>query len=299
MPAEEFKSIRRKILLALPAIAFAVALTQAQTGWQSPSGRDFPTVGGNLANQRYSSLKRITRNNIAKLGGAWSVHLEDGKFPGTMQATPVVVDGVMFISSGGGRISAIDAATGTLKWKHDTGLAGSYRGVAVAQGKVFSGAAGQQPDRARSEDRRGDLDDATCRSRARVRQRAGDVSRRPRVHGRRRRREGVRGQFGAYDAKTGKEVWKFWTVPGPGEVGHDTWEGESWKYGGAPVWTHPAIDPELGMVYMPTGNAGPDNDGTDARRRQPVHRVDRGARSEDGRLQVALPGSAPRHLGLR
>ena len=73
---------------------------------------------------------------------------------------------------------------------------------------------------------------------------------------------GVRGQFGAYDAKTGKEVWKFWTLPGPGELGHDTWEGDSWKYGGGPVWTHPAIDPDLGMVYVPIGNASPDNDGT-------------------------------------
>ena len=51
-------------------------------------------------------------------------------------------------------------------------------------------------------------------------------------------------------------------MPGPGELGFETWEGDSWKYGGAPVWTHPAIDPELGMMYVPTGNASPDNDGT-------------------------------------
>jgi PQQ-dependent dehydrogenase (methanol/ethanol family) len=73
---------------------------------------------------------------------------------------------------------------------------------------------------------------------------------------------GARGQFGAYDAKTGKEVWKFWTVPGPGEFGHDTWEGESWQTGGAPVWTHPAIDPGLGTVYITTGNPWPVTDGT-------------------------------------
>ena len=73
---------------------------------------------------------------------------------------------------------------------------------------------------------------------------------------------GVRGQFGAYDAKTGKEVWKFWTIPGPGERGSETWEGDSWRYGGGPVWTQPAIDPELDTVYVAVGNAGPDNDGT-------------------------------------
>ena len=61
----------------------------------------------------------------------------------------------------------------------------------------------------------------------------------------------MRGFFGAFDAKTGKQVWGFWLVPGPGEPGHDTWEGDSWRHGGAPVWTHPAIDPALGVVYMP------------------------------------------------
>ena len=73
---------------------------------------------------------------------------------------------------------------------------------------------------------------------------------------------GVRGQFGAYDAKTGKEVWKFYTIPGPGEFGHDTWEGDSWMRGGGPLWTHPAIDPDLGLVYLPVGNAYPDTDGS-------------------------------------
>ena len=72
---------------------------------------------------------------------------------------------------------------------------------------------------------------------------------------------GVRGQFGAYDAKTGKEVWKFFTIPGPGEFGNDTWEGDSWMRGGGPLWTHPAIDPDLGLVYLPVGNAYPDVDG--------------------------------------
>ena len=64
------------------------------------------------------------------------------------------------------------------------------------------------------------------------------------------------------DIKTGREVWKFYTVPGPGERFADTWEGESYKVGGAGVWTHVAVDPDLGMLYFGTGNAGPDNDGS-------------------------------------
>ena len=74
---------------------------------------------------------------------------------------------------------------------------------------------------------------------------------------------GIRGRVTAYDAKTGKEIWNFWTIPGPGEFGHDTWpqDNDSWKYGGAPVWQTPAVDPELGLVYFSTGNPGPDLNG--------------------------------------
>ena len=70
----------------------------------------------------------------------------------------------------------------------------------------------------------------------------------------------IRGRVQAYDANTGKEVWRFYTVPGPGEVGHDSWpqNTDAWRHGGAPVWQTPAVDPELGLLYFSTGNASPD-----------------------------------------
>jgi quinohemoprotein ethanol dehydrogenase len=219
-------------------------------------------IGGDLANQRYSALTRITPANVAKLGGAWSMHLENGKSPGSMQATPVVVDGIMYIASGAGSVSAIGAADGTLKWKHETGLPGTYRGVAVAEGRVYFG---------RRDNTLIALDQKTGKVvwSAPLADPARGATSAPAVYhdglvyiGVGGGEGGVRGQFGAYDARTGKEVWKFWTLPGPGELGHETWEGDSWKYGGGPVWTHPAIDPELRMVYVPVGNASPDNDGT-------------------------------------
>ena len=73
---------------------------------------------------------------------------------------------------------------------------------------------------------------------------------------------GLRGRITAHDAKTGKEVWRFYTVPGPGEFGHDTWTGDSWKTGGGAVWTQPALDPDLGLLYLNTGNPWPSYNGS-------------------------------------
>ena len=70
--------------------------------------------------------------------------------------------------------------------------------------------------------------------------------------------------FDAYDAKTGKQAWRFMTIPGPGEPGHDSWAGESWKTGGGPAWVTGAYDPELNLVYWGVGNPAPDWNG-DAR----------------------------------
>jgi alcohol dehydrogenase (cytochrome c) len=73
----------------------------------------------------------------------------------------------------------------------------------------------------------------------------------------------VRGHISAYDAATGDMLWRFYTVPGPGEFGNDTWAGDSWQTGGATVWTTPSVDPALGLLYITTGNAAPDLDGSD------------------------------------
>jgi PQQ-dependent dehydrogenase (methanol/ethanol family) len=243
----------------------SVAGPGPQADWVAPASRDFPVVGGNLANQRYSTLTGIDRSNVSRLGGAWRIHLEDGKTAGNMQATPVVVDGVMFISSGAGNIFAIDAKTGAIRWKYQSQAAAgnaTHRGVVAAEGKVF--AAQRDNSLIALDQRTGALLWRTPISTT------GGFASAPAIYhdglvfmGLAGGESAVRGQFSAFDARTGREVWTFWTVPGPGEFGHDTWEGESWKHGGAPVWTHPAIDPDLGLVYFATGNAWPDNDGTE------------------------------------
>ncbi len=258
-------AMRASLLLKWIGIATGLGLTAVVSG-QSPQfmphyGVDFPHIGGGLSNQRYSSLTKITPSNVRRLGAAWMVHPE-GKVGGWMQGTPLVVKGIMYMSTG--HIWARDARTGALEWRYPSGdlTNGSYfnRGVAVAEGKVFSAGPGNTLVA---------LNQATGALVWQTTLAARGVTNAPAIYydglvyiGVGGGESGVRGQFGAYDAKTGQEVWKFWTVPGPGELGHETWEGDSWKYGGAPVWTHPAIDPELGMIYVPTGNASPDNDGT-------------------------------------
>jgi quinohemoprotein ethanol dehydrogenase len=246
----------------LLAAAIVVALSAQTTQFVPHFGTNFAHPGGGLSNQRHSPLTQISKSNINRLGAAWMVHPE-GAVAGWKQGTPIVVDGVMYMSTG--HIWARDARTGALKWRYPNGplpnnTTHTNRGVAVAEGKVFSASAGNtlialnqysgavvwQTKLAT----RGNTNAPAIYHDGLVYMGVGGGE------------SGVRGQFGAYDAKTGKEVWKFWTVPGPGELGNETWEGDSWKYGGAPVWTHPAIDPDLGIVYIATGNAAPDNDGT-------------------------------------
>jgi quinohemoprotein ethanol dehydrogenase len=231
-----------------------------KSAWIAPSAKDFPLAGGNLANQRYSGLGQITPANVSRLGGAWMVHVTDQSGTGNMEATPVVVNGVMYIPTGAGGVLALNAATGKVVWKYQAPNGGTNRGVAVGDGKVFSSGGGNTLVALDQET--GDLAWTV-----KVGDRGTTVA--PAVYysgsvymGVSGGEGGVRGHFGAFDAKTGKETWGFWATPSAGEKGSETWEGDSWKYGGGPFWTQPAIDPELGMVYISTGNASPDNDGT-------------------------------------
>src|SRR5262245_40545279 len=133
--------------IAVSTLIFAVVViapvARGQRAWQAFPSKDFPVIGGDFANRRHSTLTQIDPSNVTKLGGAWMVHLENGNAGPTMQGTPVVVDGVMYIGSGAGHVSAIDAATGALKWKFQTPFGGqTNRGVIAAEGKVFTGQGG-------------------------------------------------------------------------------------------------------------------------------------------------------------
>jgi PQQ-dependent dehydrogenase (methanol/ethanol family) len=230
--------------------------------WNGLPGSDFPVPGGSYTNQRHSTLARIDTTNVKRLGGAWSMHVEEqGAAVGNLDATPIVIEGVMYVTTPRLHVLAIDAAAGAIRWRYrpdgETRI-GANKGVAVGEGKVFVG---------RRDNMLVALDQRTGQvvwERKLTDHPAAYTSAAPifydgRVYiGTGGSDNGARGQLGAYDAKTGQELWKFFTVPGPGDRFADTWEGDSYKIGGGGVWNHVALDPDLGMVYVGTGNAAPD-----------------------------------------
>jgi alcohol dehydrogenase (cytochrome c) len=255
-------------------------LTQTRNG-----GKDWITFGGAVNNQRYSTLDQINTSNVAQLRGAWMTRLGSGlgaKF--RFEADPLVVDGVMYIPTGNDDIFALDSRTGKKLWEWNSDIPQNMdliccgwdnRGVAVGEGKVFSGlldgsfvALDQQTGKLLWRTQLEDYHDGYSLTGA-YRYYDGLV-----FAGISGGEEAARGRLTALDAKTGAIAWTFYTVPAPGEFGSDTWPSpndadpqiaSAWKWGGATIWQAPSIDPELGMLYFSTGNASP-NSGGDIRK---------------------------------
>lgn len=217
-----------------------------------PADRNHPTVGGNLGNQNYSSLTGIHKGNIRRLRGAWLNHIEGGLKQGNSQSSPVVVDGVIYIESALGNVHAVDGKTGETKWVYrQTRGTLTRRGVAVGQGLVYTHGRGSWVIA---------LDQET-----------GEVvwERQITGYGNMEKvaityydgrlflgtHDSGRAAGLCVDASDGELIWAFWGIPGPEDENFGTWEGDSWMNGGATPWLHPAVDPDLGMVYWTFGNA--------------------------------------------
>jgi quinohemoprotein ethanol dehydrogenase len=237
--------------------------------------RDWPTNGGNLLNQRYSPLDRIDRSNVGGLKGVWRVRL-DGSGLGPMysgEAQPIVYDGVVYVVTGANDVFALSVDTGAVVWRYradlDPGLTTvccgwASRGVGLGDGKIFVG---------QLDGKLVALDQITGRPvwsvQAERWEEGFSITSAPLYYdglvitGFAGAEFGIRGRVKAYDADDGSLRWTFYTIPGPGEFGHDTWPADNdvWMHGGASVWQTPAVDPELGLIYFSTGNPGPDFNG--------------------------------------
>jgi len=224
------------------------------------------TYSGNYQGQRHSPLAQITPRNAAQLRVKWAY-----QFPqGNNQTTPLVVDDVMYIS-GPNNVAALDARTGRPYWTwkrpvpadyQSIGFGRTNRGVAVLGDMVYVAtldcylvALDARSGQERWSTRAGDYKLGYSFTVAPLA-----------IHGKiivgtSGGEAGIRGFVDAYDAKTGQRVWRFDTIPGPGEFGHDTWMNDAWKTGGGSTWVTGAYDPELDLVYWGIGNPGPDWNG--------------------------------------
>ena len=233
------------------------------------SQTDWPSYNGQTNGSRYSALTQITARNVSRMVPRWIFSLPNTS---RMQVTPVVVDGVMYVSSAN-ECYALDAGAGREIWHYQRprtkGLVGNAaggvnRGVAVAGDRVFmvtdhahiialnrfTGALVWETEMADWHQNY----NATGAPLA-----VGNLV----VTGTSGGDEGVRGFVVAFDQASGKEVWRFWTVPRPGEPKSETWQGKGIDHPGATTWLTGTYDPELDTLYWPTGNPSPDLIGDD------------------------------------
>ncbi|MEO8096909.1 MAG: PQQ-dependent dehydrogenase, methanol/ethanol family [Acidobacteriota bacterium] len=226
------------------------------------------THSGTNMSQRHSQLKQITTGNAKDLELKW---VYQSPSLDKHEVTPLVVDGVMYTISSPNNVIALDAATGKTIWTYrHTPAAGTVnpccgnlsRGVAILGDKLFLAALDAQmiaiDAKTGKEVWKVQVADYKQRYSFTV---APLVIKDKVIAGVAGGEHGIRGFIAAWDANTGKEVWRFYTVPAPGEPGGETWSGDSYLHGGAPIWVTGSYDAETNLTYWGTGNAGPDWDG--------------------------------------
>jgi PQQ-dependent dehydrogenase (methanol/ethanol family) len=255
--------MRRATLSATLTLALFLALV----GPAAAQTTEWPVYGGDTANTRYSPLDRITPANVGTLKVAWALQLGSLR---SQESTPIVVGDTLYVTSSHGpkHVFAVDARTGNVRWRYAPEVPAGIdqfaccdvnnRGVAVANGKVFVG---------RLDGHLVALDAATGKELWKtpvVDFTQGSVITSPPtivknlvITGFGGGEYGARGYISAMEQETGKEVWRFWTIPGPGEPGNDSWKGDSWKLGGGVAWGIGSYDPKLNLLYYGTSNPSP------------------------------------------
>jgi alcohol dehydrogenase (cytochrome c) len=222
------------------------------------------TYAGSYSSTRYSGLDQITAANARNLELKWAYQ---GAVMGAWQTSPLVVDGVMYLTQRPNDVVALDARTGRVFWiyqypvdpNHKGCCGANNRGVAILGDTLFMGtldahliAIDAKNGRPLWKTRVAEMKSAYSLTLAPL------VVKDKVIVGTGGGDRGIRGFIAAYDAKTGKEVWRFYTVPGPGEPGHETWRGDTWKSGGGSIWLTGSYDPSVNLTYWGVGNPGPD-----------------------------------------
>ena len=270
----------RWFVLAAVLVGLGVAGLSAQVPYErlrdaAQTPQDWLTYSGTYSSQRYSELDQVTPDNVNDLQLQWAYQTP---VMGPWQASPIVVDGIMYLTQRPNDIVALDARSGRVFWiyeyptpaEHTACCGSNNRGVAILDDKLFMGTLDGHlvAVDARTGVELWNVEVAESRLGYSLTL-APLVVKDLVIVGTAGGERGIRGYISARDADTGEEVWRFWTIPEPGEPGHETWEPcppnpttycdpEAWMHGGASVWLTGSYDPELNLTYWGIGNPGPD-----------------------------------------
>lgn len=250
------------VLLVSAGLSAQVTMARLENAARDPG--NWLTYSGSYASQRHSLLTQITPANVETLEMAWIFQARSlEKFT----ATPIVVDGVMYVTEAPNTVVALDAKTGRMFWQYQHTPAADAklccgavnRGVAMLGDTLFMGTIDAQLVAIDARNGRPlwkkqvadhqagyslTLSPLVVRNRVLVGTAGGEY--------------GIRGFVAAYDPATGNEIWRFNTIPSPGEPGHESWESDAWKSGGGSIWLTGSYDPDLNLTYWGVGNPGPD-----------------------------------------
>jgi alcohol dehydrogenase (cytochrome c) len=262
--------LRTLILSALlPILPLAAQVSSDRLLNPNKEPQNWLTYSGSYLSQRHSTLAQITPENAKNLEMQWVFQARSlEKF----EATPLVVDGVMYTVQAPNDVVALDAESGRQYWAYSYTPSAKARpccgrvnrGVAVAGDTLFMGTIDARLIAIDARNGRPLWNTAVAAPEAGYAiTHAPLVIKDKVIVGVAGGEYGIRGFIAAYDIKTGKEVWKFYTIPGKGEPGNETWKGDTWQHGGASVWVTGSYDPELNLTYWGVGNPGPDFTGDD------------------------------------
>ena len=253
--------------LSLLALQASAQVTAERLLNSSKEPQNWLMYSGDYAGHRFSALDQINVSNAATLAPKWAYQtMASGKF----ETTPLVVDGILYGTGQDDRVYALDARSGRPIWQYQQTLPADIRpccgrvnrGVAILGDRVFvatldahvvaldSKTGNVVWDTTAAEHPKGysfTLAPLVVKNLVLVGVSGGEY--------------GIRGFIDAYDAATGARKWRFYTIPGPGEPGHDSWEGDSWKIGGSPSWITGTYDPATNTTFWTTGNPSPSNRG--------------------------------------
>jgi alcohol dehydrogenase (cytochrome c) len=266
------KGIATTMFVRAALALFAVSALNAQVTFDrilhaDKEPQNWLTYSGTTLGQRYSTLKQITPDNVKDLTMQWAFQARSTE---KFESTPLVVDGMMYVTQAPNDVVALDAATGEIKWLYSYSVSRDARpccgrinrGLAILGNTLYMGTIDAHLIALDARDGKVLWDTEVAKATSGYALTHAPLIVKDKViMGVAGGEFGIRGFIAAFNASTGKEAWRFYTIPGKGEPGNETWAGDSWKTGGSSVWVTGSYDPDLNLTYWGIGNPGPDWNG--------------------------------------